>query len=359
MARTKGRETPASSTAQIVVEILELLDSRTDREHGLSAAEIAEALDVNEKTVRGHLRTLGSMSPFGRRVRRIGRADLAHAESADPRPGWTIDPILDTAQMRLLTDGAMLSRSDGDYLRDLVAKVHAFAGRADRPYGPGRMSTPRNHNTEFLNTIELLDDAIAHERAITFRYCTYDIDGELVPRRDADGTAREYHADPYHLMYKNNMYYLVCHMHPYDDLSYLHVERLRDLTMSDADHTLERSLDSFSAVPGTPFDVVAHMNERPYPVTGEAVPIRMRITGSLEPLYDWFDDASVTRTGESEYEVRVVANERATLWWALQYADGRGIEILEPSSLRERLRLTGEHLAREYGGTAGTDLPSR
>lgn len=354
-AGDERRRASGPSTAQIVVEILELLDRNTDREHGMPASEIAEQLGVNEKTVRGHLRTLEQLQPFGRRVGRLGRRNLTHAESADPRPGWYIEPIFDTAQMRLLTDGAMLSRSDGEYLGDLIAKIYAFAGRAGQLRGSGfdRLATPRNYNTEFLNNIELLNDAIAHERAITFHYCTYDVDGNLVPRTGRDGRPREYRADPYDLRYKNNKYYLICHMQPYKDLSYLHVERFRDLKVSDADHSITRPLDDFSATPGEPFDLTRHLNERAYPINGPAVPIHMRITGPLEPLYDWFDDVRVSRIddaddGRPRYDVRLVACERATLWWALQYSETGVIEILAPRSLRRMLHDVGARLAETY-----------
>lgn len=338
----------APSTAQIVIEILELLEARTDHEHGLSAAEISREILVSEKTVRAHLRTLTQLKPFGRTVGRLERKDLAHAQSADPRPGWYLEPLLDTAQMRLLADGVAFSRSDGDYLRELIEKVYAFAGRSGDLRALADLDTPKAYNTEFLNTIELLNDAIEHERTITFHYCDYGIDGGLVPRRDDAGAVKAYHADPYHLMYKNNKYYLICHLHQYEDLSYLHVERFRDMHVDGADGMLKRTLDSFSPVPGRPFDVIAHMNERPYPMDGPAVPITMRISGSLAPLYDWFEDAEVTETGGHVYEVRITANERATLWWALQYADDQDIEILAPQSLRDMLCDTGRRLADRY-----------
>ena len=149
-------------------------------------------------------------------------------------------------------------------------------------------------------------------------------------------------------MYKNSKYYLLCHMHRHDSLSYLHVERIRDLSIEGPDHSLKCTLDSFSPTPGQPFDIVRHMNERPYPMDGKATPIHMKIHGSLEPLYDWFADADVVQTGEREYDVHVVANEHATLWWALQYADSHIIEILSPASLRKMLHDTGEYLVSTY-----------
>lgn len=66
MAVSSQQATP--STAQIVIEILELLDAHTDREHGITATEISKRISVSEKTVRGHLKALRDMQPFGRRV---------------------------------------------------------------------------------------------------------------------------------------------------------------------------------------------------------------------------------------------------------------------------------------------------
>lgn len=66
------------------------------------------------------------------------------------------------------------------------------------------------------------------------------------------------------------------------------------------------------------------------------------------PLYDWFDNAKVTQISANEYDVHIMANELATLWWALQYADSRLIEVLEPQSLRIMLRDTGESLLEKY-----------
>ena len=346
MAVSSQQATP--STAQIVIEILELLDAHTDREHGITATEISKRISVSEKTVRGHLKALRDMQPFGRRVEHLERRDLLSAESADPKPGWYIEPVFDTAQMRLLADGAVISRSDSEYLSDLIAKIYTFAGKSGQLRGLRQLTTPKKYNREFLNNIEMLNDAIEHERVIRFRYCTYDIDGNLVPRRDNAGEIKEYQADPYHLMYKNNKYYLICHMHQHDSLSYLHVERFRNLYVEETDHALNRSLDSFSPIPGTPFNIEEHMDERPYPMDGAAVPIHLRITGTLEPLYDWFDNAKVTQISANEYDVHIMANELATLWWALQYADSRLIEVLEPQSLRIMLRDTGESLLEKY-----------
>ena len=64
MAVSSQQATP--STAQIVIEILELLDAHTDREHGITATEISKRISVSEKTVRGHLKPSGGASGASR-----------------------------------------------------------------------------------------------------------------------------------------------------------------------------------------------------------------------------------------------------------------------------------------------------
>lgn len=345
-----GSMKSAPSTAEIVVEILELLDAHTDREHGVSAVWISKQLGVTEKTVRGHLHTLAAIEPFGRKVGKLERKDLINAQSIDPKTGWYIEPIFDTAQMRLLADGAALSRSDGEYLRDLIAKVYAFAGRSGQLDGLGTLLTPPHYNREFLSNVEQLNDAIAHERQIHFHYCTYDINGELIPRIDAAGKPKEYTADPYNLRYKNEKYYLICHLQSYDDLSYLHVERIRNLRVEDANHSVQRTFDSFTDDAGNPIDITAFMSERPYPIDGEAIPIRLRVEGGLEPVFDWFNDAKVTQIEENVYDVTIKAPQWATVFWALQYTNsGVHITVLEPESLRSELLRAGHTLLNRYG----------
>ncbi len=78
---------------------------------------------------------------------------------------------------------------------------------------------------------------------------------------------------------------------------------------------------------------------------GKATPIHMKIRGRLNRCTTGSPTPMSSQTGEREYDVHVVANEHATLWWALQYADSHIIEILSPASLRKMLHDTGEYLA--------------
>ena len=353
------------STSQLVIRIIEVLTERTDREHGIALADLCQEVGASEKTVRAHLKMLTQVKPFGRTVGRLTRSDLAHAESPDSCVGWYIEPVLDSAEARLLADSLALSRINADSVQNLLHKLQALGGRgADRgSLAIDQLETPEHYNAEFLVNIEKLNEAIRADRVVEFRYCHYGANGELVPRVDAaTGRAKRYRVDPYQMFYKNGRYYLLCHMHAYRNLSYLHVDRIRKLVILGDFVPRKHELNSF-AKPGEEFDVSAHMAERPYPMGGEPVTIRMRVTcgsmgvrreghrlPSLDPIFDWFPNPQVRQIGDEMFEVTVCANEKATLWWALQYADEglTTIEILEPQSLREELCRTGKRLAQRY-----------
>lgn len=370
------------TTAQIVLSILNELAARTDNEHGMTLRELSQRVNATEKTVRAHLHAMRDCEPLGRRVRHLSRADLRGADSPDARPGWCIAPGIDPAIARLIADGLAIARIDDGTLHDIIEKLRPLAGHSMRA-GTLRASSLQSGehlNREFLVNVQKLDEAIESQRRITYHYCAYDDHGNLVPRLGKDGEARAFEADPYRLLYKNGRYYLLCHQiqqkpprpgqRPHrDHLSYLYVDRFRDLELRDEDVPLDRTLDSFAepnpdGTPGT-FDVEAYLDAHPYTVVTHTVDITMRVKNALEPVYDWFPRAQVEPDprpdpeGKRSFIVRVRADEQAALWWAMQFAyvdpgniNRAEIEILEPASMRDSLLDAARQLLERYGDGA-------
>lgn len=357
------------TTAQIVLSILNELAARTDNEHGMTLRELSQRVNATEKTVRAHLHAMRDCEPLGRRVRHLSRADLRGADSPDARPGWCIAPGIDPAIARLIADGLAIARIDDATLHDIIERLRPLAGHSMRAgtLHASSLQSGEHLNREFLVNVQKLDEAIESRRRITYRYCAYDDHGDLVPRLGKDGKTRTFEADPYRLLYKNGRYYLLCHRVDLRGLSYLYVDRFRELELRDEDVPLDRTLDSFAepnpdGTPGT-FDVEAHLDAHPYTVVTHTVDITMRVKNALEPVYDWFPRAQVEPDprpdpeGKRSFIVRVRADEQAALWWAMQFAyvdpghiNRAEIEILEPASLRASLLDAARQLLERYGG---------
>ena len=81
-----------------------------------------------------------------------------------------------------------------------------------------------------------------------------------------------------------------------------------------------------------------HMAEHMYMFSGPSVPIKLETTEDMmSELVDWFGtDFNVQKIGDGRIRARVVCNENAMRYWALQY--GPWVEVVEPKSLREQLK---------------------
>ncbi|KAA8823136.1 WYL domain-containing protein [Bifidobacterium reuteri] len=360
---TSKRKTYAGNAA---LEIFEVLWRHSYFGHGLSVKQILDHLaamhHVNDpdelptpKTVRNQLHKLASTEFLGRRVGYLTEADVAAVECKDPQPGWYLDAFLSPAEMRLLADSLTLSRISLDTLDELVGKIRELAGAAGESIDYLEHVAAYTHiNSEFLSTIDQLNQAIEDGHAVTFQYCDYGPDGTMVPHTShthADGQSGVhtglYTVDPYQMVYKNGRYYLICHRHGEDKLRIFVINRIAGVTTKGANGSplaIERPASEG-------FDAVDFMRHRPYPVADEPVRIRIAIRDRpmLNNVFEWFDDPQIKHSPDGEqFEVIVNAPEKAVFWWALQYSwDGR-VAIIEPDSLRNRLYDAGRRMAAAY-----------
>ena len=115
------------------------------------------------------------------------------------------------------------------------------------------------------------------------------------------GTAQQ----PTSRSFNKGLYYLICHLEPYNDPACLHVKRICALTVDDKDHTIVCTLDIFTGPNGAPMDINDFLDERPYPSPSTPGPGRLLAEGGLEPVFDWFTDVKAKKTGEDSYEATV------------------------------------------------------
>ena len=82
--------------------------------------------------------------------------------------------------------------------------------------------------------------------------------------------------------------------------------------------------------------------------SGESVPIKLKTTADMmSELTDWFGtDFRILEQKDDEIIVRLICNEKAMRYWALQY--GPYVEILEPESLRARIKEDVTALVEKY-----------
>ncbi len=91
-----------------------------------------------------------------------------------------------------------------------------------------------------------------------------------------------------------------------------------------------------------------HMAEHFYMFSGPSKYIKLATTTDMmSELTDWFgtDFKIVSKNGD-QIAIRVLCNEEAMRFWALQY--GPYVEVLEPESLRNRIKEDVKGMAEKY-----------
>jgi len=155
----------------------------------------------------------------------------------------------------------------------------------------------------------VLDEAINKGRQIAFTYNEFGTDKKLHPRKNAEGKVREYIVNPYQLVVANGRYYLICNYDKYDNVSnYI------------------------------------------YMFSGNSVRVKFRAESKLAgEIIDWFgQDETFTNDTGLKVDVHVKVNEKAFVFWALQY--GKYIEVLEPKSIKEQVKNADIEILKKYDG---------
>ncbi|RSX51675.1 helix-turn-helix transcriptional regulator [Bifidobacterium samirii] len=342
--------TSASETrhyaSNATLEILEILWNSTHSEHGLSTSEIHAELRKkfgddapSIRTVRNQLNALNGSQFLERKIHKID-SNGEETQGSAPTGKWCMSTFFAPSEVRLLSDSLMLSRISGDAMKDIVDKLNKLVGSIT--ISNKYLTTTHekdNFSKEFLRNIDILNDAITQRQSVIFHYGDYDRNGELRPR-GTQGKPREYHVDPAQTAFKNGKYYLICTLHQdATQRRIFYIDRILN-----ARHANEQS-----PIPDRPFDAIAYMKDRPYPVTDEAVEVTMSVKReAFNIVFEWFDAPKIVGPDpDGWYKVTVRSPIKAAYWWALQYVDAQVI-IHSPATLRKQLIQAMNKLYNQY-----------
>ena len=335
----------------LIINILDILRRYTDVDHKLTQREIMDILaseynmEVDRKSIK---RNLLNLKEFGydveySEVERVSAKGKTETIMTD----WFINREFDDSELRLLVDSILFSHQiPSKQRKELIKKLEALSNRYFESRVGHVKSVPEvtATNNQLFYTISMLDEAIDKKRQVSFSYGSCDTKGKLQARKNDDGSVRQYQASPYQMVATNGRYYLICHRDNSEQLQNFRVDRIMDIKLADAVVKPLRSI----AGQESGLDLPKHMAEHLYMFSGKSERVRFKVSrAALNHVFDWFGQgATVKETGEDSAEVTVKVNEQAMRYWALQFNEY--VEILEPPSLREALKVEGKALVKKY-----------
>lgn len=242
------------------------------------------------------------------------------------------------SEIRLLIDAIMFSMNISDkHRKDLVNKLCMLSSKGFKSmikHVVGVVGAV-NQNQQIFANIEAIDEAISHNRKISFNYMEYGTDKKLHTKLDKDGNVREYIINPYQMAAKDGKYYLICNYDKYDDISNYRVDRIKNIQI------LEDKIKPFEKLQeanGGRLDLNAYMKEHIYMYSSANEMVTFKIVKAMiSDVIDIFG-GDVRFLDENETHVTVTAkvNLRSMMQFAKNFAPD--VEVLKPESLREQVR---------------------
>ena len=343
----------------IIINILDILRKYTDENHRLSQKEIAEILEteyemkVDRKAVKRNLMNLiefGYEIEYSEAVRMIKHIDKDGNEKlveSDILSDFYLVRDFTDAELRLLIDSLLFSKHiPYSQCKELIEKIEGLSNTYFHTKVRHICNLPDNapRNSELFYTIEILDEAISKGRQVAFKYNDYGTDKKQYPRKNSDGTDREYIVNPYQMVATNGRYYLVCNYDKYNNHANYRVDRITGIRL------LGTPAKPMKKVKGLEngLDLPKHMAEHIYMFSDETERLQFRAKKYIiSEIIDWFGkDVNFTDETEDEVTAEVKVSRMAMKFWAMQYAEH--ITVTSPESLAEEIGNTLRTAAGKY-----------
>ncbi len=176
---------------------------------------------------------------------------------------------------------------------------------------------------------------------VSFIYNEMGTNFKLRSKRD-----EPYIVNPYQVVANNGRFYLIANVDKHDNVAHFRIDKMTDARI------LEDKVKPMKQVKGLEngLNLPKHMAEHIYMFSGESVFTKIRADRFLmTELVDWFGkDFQILKETDDSIEFRVLINEKAIRFWALQY--GPYVEVLEPPSLREQIKEDISAMNEKYLG---------
>ena len=324
----------------LIINILDVMKRYTDSAHRLSQKEIVDLLEQNyhmkadRKSVK---RNLMDLIEFGYpisytesiRIAKNGEKEIVYSD-------WYLEHEFDDGELRLLIDSLLFSgHIPYTHRSELIRKLEGLSNEYFHAKVKHINTIPCNRptNPQLFYTIDVLDEAISTGKQVAFRYCSYDVDKKLHPRKRSDGSIREYIVNPYQLAATNGRYYVICNNDRYDDLAHYRVDRITEIRLLD---TPVKPIETVTGKKGR-LDLSEHMTEHIFMFTGQSRRVKFRADRCIlnDILEDFGMDVEFSDITAQEVTVTARVNEDDMIKWAVQY--GKQAVILEPDALRDKV----------------------
>lgn len=237
------------------------------------------------------------------------------------------------SELRLLTDAVLsakfISKSQS---KDIVNKLKKLTNKYDESrlekvnYLHKRIKCD---NRAIFYNIDILTEAIEKGKQVSFHYLKYTF-GRTMEKKDSFQRV----VSPYHIIWTNDYYYLVCKYPKYESLSNLRLEKISNITI------LEAPAEPVTGIPGFEdgLDIAEYANRHIHMFSGTEERIDLKCRDEiLQTMQDKFgDEMKIKKLDNQYFWASVHAVRQGMMYFVLQMADS--VEVLSPPDFRQEVK---------------------
>ena len=323
-----------------IVLIYEILREYSDEEHSLSRKKIIEILaqkdfSMDKKAVGHYLEELLLLGVD------VEGLDIDMIGSTKKQGNVYIEPNFNKTELQLLMDSVLFSKHiSSRQAKDLIEKIGTLGNRyfKDDNIALQRVDTVfHTPQKTYLYDMQLVQQAITADKDISFVYGEYSSDKTLKAKSN-----NEHLVSPYYLVVSGEHYYLIAYNKAKNDIVHYRLDKMRDLKMKKTQR-VDIHNTSLKGV-----KIGDYLESHPFMYVGAPtyITIQLKKAHIDYVLHTFGDNFSLEKETDTHYVLKLQVNEDDMFYWALQY--GTIVEVLEPQTLRDRIRIAVEEMAMRY-----------
>lgn len=320
--------------------VKDFLDKQSDEEHPVSVEDINEMLlskeiECERKSIYSDVKTL---KEYGMDILSVRQ----------PKTGYCVcSRDFELPELRLLIDAVQAANFiTPKKTKELIKKIGTLCSVSQAKMLEKQVYIEKRHkcsNEEIYYNIDIINRAIQSGKRISFIYQKRQLD---TAENKVVTEEKDFSVSPYAMIWSNDHYYLIANNQKYNNLMHTRIDRMKKVEI------LEERARKFSEVSPykSYFDSADYSGKIFNMFSGDTQTLEMLCDNSmLEEIVDRFGNNALIRTGDDEtrflVDTKCVVSE-GLVSWIMQF--GGRIEVLEPASLREQVKMRAEEIARMY-----------
>lgn len=320
-----------------ILYLRQMLLEETDDYHGLTMAQIIAKLAEHGVPAerKAIYRDLDSLRDFGMEIIKRSNVETGITEYAVGKREFEFPELMllaDAVQSsRFLTERKSVSLVN--HIGKLTSRYQAelLAGRV---HVEGRI---KMQNESIYYNVNDIQQAIMRGRKITFRYLAYDVDKQVVMRKDG----KVYHENPLRLVYRDDFYYLVTYNDDHESFLKYRVDRMRNIKVTAEHVTRNHRIATF--------DVDEYVAQSFSMYNGESKAVELLVDEDLAgTMIDRFGkDVQMQRADDGKAKVFVTVMVSPTFFgWLAQF--GTKARIVSPGDVVQGYRDYLSEIVAQY-----------